>query len=94
MSENVLRYDHLRSTRPRREQLRAIVLHWTGGTDARQCFRTLRSRTGPHTPDGLSVHYIIGSDGEVLHTASTSLVCLHAGVANAWSIGIEVVSPG
>ena len=90
-----LRYDHLRSTYPRREPLRAIVLHWTAGIGPpAQVYATLRGRTGPHTPDGLSIHYTVGVDGEVVQMASTKLVCLHAGIANKWSIGIEVVSPG
>lgn len=92
---HALRFDHLRSTHPRREALRAVVVHWTGGVGGpEQVYRTLRERVGPRSPAGLSCHWIIGSDGEILQTASASLVALHAGVANSWSLGIEVVSPG
>lgn len=84
----------LRSTSPRREPVRGIVLHTTGGIrPPRGVYETLRSRRGPRTPDGLSVHYIVGTDGEVLQTAPHSLVCLHAGKVNGWTVGIEVVSP-
>jgi N-acetyl-anhydromuramyl-L-alanine amidase AmpD len=92
-----LRFDHLRSTRPRREPVRAVVVHWTGGAGANEApavYRTLRGTVGPKTPDGLSIHYVIEDDGKVVQMAAASLVCLHAGVANKFSIGIEVVSPG
>lgn len=84
----------LRSTRPRMEPVRAIVVHTTGGVrPPRGVYETLRQRKGPRSPDGLSIHYIVGSDGEVLQTAPHSLVCLHAGEVNAWTVGIECVSP-
>lgn len=90
-----LSFAHLRSTHPRRERCRAIVLHWTGGAGGpAQVYRTLRSRTGPRSPDGLSVHYVVSAHGEIVQMAPTSLVCLHAGIANEWSVGIEIVSPG
>lgn len=90
-----LRFEGLRSVRKRREPLRAIVLHWTGGIgDPAQVYRTLRSRVTPNAPEGLSIHYVVGSDGLVVQMASENLVCLHAGLANEWSIGIEVVCPG
>jgi N-acetyl-anhydromuramyl-L-alanine amidase AmpD len=57
-------------------------------------YETLRARKGPRTSDGLSIHYVVGSDGEVVQMASHDRVCLHAGVANEWSVGIEVVNPG
>lgn len=90
-----LRFDGLRSTHPRRAPSRAIVIHWTGGArPPAGVYETLRARKGPHTPDGLSIHYVVGSDGDVVQMAAHELVCLHAGVANEWSIGIENVSPG
>lgn len=90
-----LSFAQLRSTRPRTEPCRAVCLHWTGGAgNPAAVYRTLRDRRGPRTPDGLSVHYVVGSDGEVVQMAPHNLVCLHAGVANEWSVGIEVVSPG
>jgi N-acetyl-anhydromuramyl-L-alanine amidase AmpD len=80
-------FAHTPYVRPRMEPVRAIVLHTTGGIrPPRGVFETLKARR-------LSVHYIVGSDGEVLQTAPHSLVCLHAGKVNAWSVGIECVSP-
>lgn len=85
----VFRYSFapLGSTRPRMEPVRAVVLHTTGGVrPPAGVFDTLRQRK-------LSVHYIVGSDGEILQCAPHSLVCLHAGKVNAWTVGIEAVSP-
>lgn len=90
-----LSFAGLRSTHPRTQPVRAVVLHWTGGAGGPAAvYRTLRTRSGPRSPDGLSVHYVVGSDGEVVQMAPHSLVCLHAGIANEWSVGIEIVSPG
>lgn len=85
----------LASTRARRDPIRAIVLHHTGGQGGLdQLFRTLRTRTGPRSKDGLSVHYGVAPNGEMREWAPPELVCLHAGPANEWSIGFEVCSPG
>lgn len=85
----------LRSTHPRTQPVRAIVLHWTGGVGGPAAvYRTLRSRTGPRSPDGLSIHYVVDSDGTTVQMAPHHLACLHAGIANEWSVGIEIVSPG
>lgn len=85
----------LRSVRPRRERCRLGVIHWTGGAGGPAAvYRTLRSRVGPRSRDGLSIHYVVGVDGEEVQMADDDLVCLHAGEVNDYSIGIEVVSPG
>lgn len=57
-------------------------------------FSVLRSRRGPRTPDGLSVHSGIAVDGITERWARDSLVTLHAGVANRRGLGVEVCSPG
>ena len=80
-------FAHTPYVRPRMEPARSVVIHTTGGIrPPRGVYDTLRQRK-------LSVHYIVGSDGEVLQTAPHSLVCLHAGKVNAWTVGIECVSP-
>ena len=82
-----LSFAHLRSTRPRREPVRAICLHTTGGVRPPEgVFETLKAR-------GLSCHYIVGSDGRVLQTAPHNLVTLHAGKVNEWTVGVEICSP-
>lgn len=90
-----LSFAGLRSTRPRTEKARAVVIHWTGGVrDHRGVYETLRARKRPSTPDGLSIHFVVDPDGGVVQLAPLSLVCLHAGEANDWSVGVEVVCPG
>lgn len=96
-----LTFAGLRSVKPRTEPVRAVVLHWTGGPDrgpgaskdAAGVFRTLRNTTGPRTPDGLSIHAVLDAEGILVPMAPESLVCLHAGVANPWSIGKEIINP-
>lgn len=95
MTATALRFDHLRSTHPRARPATQIVLHWTAGTHgADAVYRTLRATVGPRTPDGLSIHYVVDSDGTATQMCALDRVCLHAGAANAASVGIEVVSPG
>jgi N-acetyl-anhydromuramyl-L-alanine amidase AmpD len=71
----------------RRAETRAVVLHWTGGRrGAAGVFETLRER-------GLSVHFVVEADGTVWQFADCDRRCSHAGPANGWSIGIEIVNP-
>jgi N-acetyl-anhydromuramyl-L-alanine amidase AmpD len=71
----------------RRTETRAVVLHWTGGSGlAPQVFRTLQQRK-------LSVHFCVEPSGRVVQYADASLRCAHAGAANGWSIGVEIVNP-
>lgn len=80
------RFDH--STKPRTMPLDLVTIHWTAGIGGpERVARTLESR-------GLSVHYTIGVDGEVVQMASHDRRCAHASGINDRSIGIEVVSPG
>jgi hypothetical protein len=73
-------------TRARKAPPRAFCWHWTGGTrDAKGVCETLRARS-------LSVHYIIDPDGRtVLCVDPVTTVAYHAGDANAWTIGCEIV---
>ena len=72
--------------RARTEQVRAVVVHHTGGEGgAEQVCRTLRARR-------LSVHYVIDYDGAVTQHADHDVVTYHAGQANGWTIGVEVVN--
>ena len=58
-----LSFAGLRSTRPRTQRIRKIVIHTSGGIrPIAGLYETLRSRTGPKTPDGLSAHYLVGTD--------------------------------
>lgn len=73
-------------TRKRKAPPRAFVYHWTGGTrDARGVCETLRARS-------LSIHYVIDPDGRIVQCCDpVTTVAYHAGAANAWTIGCEIV---
>jgi N-acetyl-anhydromuramyl-L-alanine amidase AmpD len=71
----------------KRTETRAVVLHWTGGRGlAPQVYRTLQAR-------GLSVHFCVEPDGTVWQFADCDRRCSHAGTANGWSVGLELVNP-
>lgn len=69
--------------------LRAVVLHWTGAENpASTMRRTLETRN-------LSVHAFVDQKGQVTHFEDPArVVCLHAGVANEWSAGVEIANVG
>jgi len=70
----------------RRTETRAIVVHWTGGEGGgQQVFQTLRQRN-------LSVHFLIDQEGTIFQYAPLGARCSHAGIANGWSIGIEIAN--
>ena len=80
--------------------MRQVVIHATGGPD---CDPSRRFRGG--TLDGIvghflrsrgriSIHYIIGRDGEVVRMVPESMVAYHTRGHNADSIGIELVNDG
>jgi N-acetyl-anhydromuramyl-L-alanine amidase AmpD len=74
------------SALPKRTETRAFVIHHTGGLGlAKQVHRTLVERH-------LSVHFCVEPDGTVWQYADAALRCSHAGIANAWSVGVEVVN--
>jgi hypothetical protein len=71
---------------PKRTETRAILYHWTGGRGlGPQVHRTLQER-------GLSVHFNIDPNGDVWQYADCALRCSHAGVANGWSVGVEMTN--
>lgn len=75
----------------RRTETRAVVQHWTGGEgDARQVFRTLRTRK----PVPLSAHFFVDAAGVIWQFSDADDRCLHAGIANGWSVGIEYQNRG
>ncbi|TCT21303.1 N-acetylmuramoyl-L-alanine amidase [Thiobaca trueperi] len=86
---------------PQREQtVRQVVIHATGGPDC----DPLRRFRGD-TLDGIvghflrhqgriSIHYIIGRDGEVVRMVPESMVAYHTRGQNADSIGIELINDG
>ena len=74
-----------------------IVLHYTGMADAQSAIDRLRS------PDaGVSAHYLVKEDGEVVQMVDEEMRAWHAGRSywrgitdvNSASVGIEIVNPG
>ena len=74
-----------------------IVLHYTGMPDAQGAIDRLRSPEA-----GVSAHYVIKEDGEILCLVDEVMRAWHAGKSywrgitdvNSASVGIEVVNPG
>jgi N-acetyl-anhydromuramyl-L-alanine amidase AmpD len=68
----------------KRTETRAVLHHWTGGEGGgAQVFQTLKDR-------GLSVHFLIDQLGTIYQYADAALRCSHAGIANGWSVGVEI----
>lgn len=71
----------------KRSATTAVVVHHTGGRGSHhQVYSTLVKR-------GLSVHFCVNGDGEIWQYADASARCAHAGTANGFTCGIEVVNP-
>ena len=68
-----------KGVRSRRQPIRAILLHQN-------------RRTGK--PIYLSVHFSIDREGNITQHADVDTVCLHAGIANEFSVGIEMANRG
>ncbi len=74
-----------------------IVLHYTGMPDAQSAIDRL---TSPEA--GVSAHYVVKEDGEVLQLVDEEMRAWHAGKSywrgitdvNSASVGIEIVNPG
>lgn len=70
------------------EEIRKIVLHWTGGEgNAARVERTLRRR-------GLGYHYVIENTGRVVQIIQDEFAAYHCGRENGWSIGVALVGYG
>ena len=81
-----------RGTRPRKTPARVFVWHWSAGSrgvDGIGIDETLIRRH-------LSIHYVLERDGRIVMTADpATTIAYHAGKANRWSIGCEIVGgPG
>jgi N-acetyl-anhydromuramyl-L-alanine amidase AmpD len=96
VDQNVMWWKPPRGCSARVTGPRVIVLHHTAGErDPRGVHNTLVSRKSVAAPWGLSVHFVIGADGTIWQMADArSTKTLHAGRANAWSVGVEIVNRG
>jgi N-acetylmuramoyl-L-alanine amidase len=85
---------------PRQVPVRQIVIHATGGPDCdpSRSFRsgTLEGIVGhfQRNQQRISIHYIIGRNGEVVRLVPETRVAFHVRGHNADSIGIELVNDG
>ncbi len=83
--------------RPEGARIALVVLHYTGMASAHAAISRLRD-----PESGVSAHYVIGEDGEVLRLVPEERRAWHAGSGafagfrdvNDVSIGIELVHPG
>lgn len=79
-------------SRPRPEPISGIVIHamgeWiAGGGEPSPAWEFLTAR-------GLSAHAYITPSGVTLRQVADERAALHAGNANAWTLGVEVLVPG
>lgn len=85
---------------PRQEPIKRVIIHATGGPDCEQArsfkrgslsgiVKHFRANQGK-----ISIHYIIGRDGQRVRMVPESAVAFHARGQNADSIGIELVNDG
>ncbi|MFO0576872.1 MAG: N-acetylmuramoyl-L-alanine amidase [Polyangia bacterium] len=68
--------------------IRQIVIHHDGADSSAECFHVL------HDERGLSVHFLIDTDGTVYQTLDLADVAFHAQFVNGMSIGIELCNRG
>lgn len=67
-------------------QPKMFVTHWDAALSSKSCAQILWKR-------GLSIHFCIGSKGEIWQLLDTQNIAWHAGKANSHSIGVEVCDP-
>lgn len=77
-----------------RRATRAVLVHWTGGErEGPELVQAIAERTNDDGHRmGLSVQFSIGYDGTIWQHCDANAWAMHAGAANGWSCGIEVVN--
>jgi hypothetical protein len=76
-----------KDVRPRK-RTRQVFLHWTAGEgDAAQTFATLRQKHA-------SVHFLVDAEARVWQFCDADMLCGHAKLHNAESVGVEITSRG
>ncbi len=71
-----------------RQHVRQVVVHFDGCGTAKTCFDVL------HNQRGLSVHFMVESDGTIYQTLDLAYCAYHAANANEHSVGIELQNKG
>jgi len=68
--------------------IRQLVIHHDGADSSAECFHIL------HDERGLSVHFLIDTDGTIYQTLDLADIAFHAQTVNGVSIGIELCNRG
>ena len=68
--------------------IRQLVIHHDGANSSAECFHIL------HDERGLSVHFLIDTDGTIYQTLDLADVAFHAQFVNGSSLGIELCNRG
>lgn len=68
--------------------IRQFVIHHDGADSSAECFHIL------HDERGLSVHFLIDTDGTIYQTLDLADVAFHAQFVNGLSIGVELCNRG
>lgn len=87
--------------RPARGDTTLLVGHWTAGPiregeeAAVATVAAMKSRQrADGTPMSVSIHFVIGWDGQVWQTADVSVATIHASGVSPYSVGVECAWPG
>ncbi|WP_352288086.1 LysM peptidoglycan-binding domain-containing protein [Psychrobacter sp. GW64-MNA-CIBAN-0177] len=67
-------------------KIKKIILHRTVNSSAQSTFNSFNSGSKPY-----GTHFVVDKDGKIYQTANLNKLTIHAGNANPYSVGIEVV---
>jgi hypothetical protein len=70
----------------KKRKINLFVNHWDACRSSKDCFGILEKR-------GLSVHFLIDSDGTIYQTMDLNDLAYHAKGANERSVGVEIANP-
>ncbi|WP_435950798.1 LysM peptidoglycan-binding domain-containing protein [Psychrobacter sp. DM8] len=68
------------------QEIRKIILHRTVNSSAQSTFNSFSRGSKPY-----GTHFVVDKDGKIYQTANLNKLTIHAGNANPYSVGIEVV---
>ena len=68
------------------QKIKKIILHRTVNSSAQSTFNSFNRGSKPY-----GTHFVVDKDGKIYQTANLNKLTIHAGNANPYSVGIEVV---
>lgn len=68
------------------QKIKKIILHRTVNSSAQSTFNSFNRGSKPY-----GTHFVVDKDGKIYQTANLNKLTIHAGNANSYSVGIEVV---